>query len=88
MKCKLNDKCEFGDLCKSATRHDSLTVLGCSSYKAKEPMTNEEWLRSLNTEQLAEWLAQRDCDDLPIDATEVKEILKKEWLEWLKEKHE
>lgn len=56
MQCKLNDKCEFGDLCQQATRHDSITVLGCSSYKSKKPLTNEEWLKKANTEQLAEFL--------------------------------
>ena len=58
MKCKLSEKCEFGNLCKDATRHDSLTVLGCASFKTKKPMTNEEWLRQCTTEQLAEWMAK------------------------------
>lgn len=54
MKCKLSKKCEFGNLCKYATRHDSLTVLGCSSFKTKKPMTEQEYLQTCNTEQLAE----------------------------------
>lgn len=57
MKCKLSEKCEFGNLCKDATRHDSLTVLGCSSFKTKKPMTEQEYLQTCNTEQLAEYLA-------------------------------
>ena len=53
MKCKLSEKCEFGNLCKYATRHDSVNVLGCSSFKTKKPMTNEEWFESLTTEKKA-----------------------------------
>ena len=54
-----------------------------------KPMTNEEWIKSANTEQLAEWLARitnagyllalrmkYHCDD--VDAVR----------EWLKEKHD
>ena len=70
MKCKLSEKCEFGNLCKYATSHDSVTVLGCSSFKTKKPMTNEEWLRQCTTEQLAEWIAKQKCDgcnDEPYD---------------------
>ncbi len=82
MKCKLNDKCEFGDLCQSATRHDSITVLGCSSFKTKKPMTNEEHLKSCNTEQLAEFLALFDeCNDA------YREESKQGWIEWLKQPH-
>lgn len=58
MKCKLSEKCEFGNLCKDATRHDSLTVLGCSSFKTKEPMTNEQWLHTATTEQLADFIGK------------------------------
>ena len=87
MKCKLNDKCEFGDLCQSATRHDSLTVLGCSSFKTKKPMTNEEWMRSATFEELAgkiyAWHTKgyaRGKNGLPLNS--ITEIV-----EWLKEKH-
>ena len=59
-------------------------------------MTNEEYLRSCNTEQLAEWIAKQKCDgcnDEPYDdkhgtckycmAKKTEQIR-----EWLKEKHE
>ena len=59
MKCKLSDKCEFGNLCKDATRHDSLTVLGCSSFKTKKLMTNEEFLRSANVNDMARCIATK-----------------------------
>jgi len=85
MKCKLSEKCKFGNLCKDATRHDSLTVLGCSSFKAKEPMTNEEWLRQKSVEELAVFLAMVQLDEYekPIDSAYVNT-----WVLWLKEKHE
>ena len=87
MKCKLSEKCEFGNLCKDATRHDSLTVLGCSSFKTKEPMTNEEYLRSANVNDMARCIA-----------TKLLELAKHEYgiydvvdyatvFEWLKEIH-
>ena len=89
MKCKLSEKCEFGNLCKDATRHDSLTVLGCSSFKTKKPMTNEEWLcdyfnttfRAMPTREKAEVIAdfiqrleELNCNYLA-------------WVTWLKEVH-
>ena len=93
MKCKLSEKCEFGNLCKDATRHDSLTVLGCSSFKTKKPMTNEEYIRSCSTEELANFLEDvtSSCyhcgmtDDISQCAFQKHQCNIKEWL---KEKHE
>ena len=96
MKCKLSEKCEFGNLCKYATRHDSLTVtvLGCSSFKTKKPKTNEQWLHTATTEQLAEYLADV-CDGLLDDvwgndgntSCYYRETEKNYWVEWLKQPH-
>ena len=67
MKCKLSEKCEFGNLCKDATRHDSLTVLACSSFKTKKPMTEQEYLQSCDTEQLADLMSRMvGCSNCPI----------------------
>ena len=58
--------------------------------------TNEEWLHSLNTEQLAEWIADTINDvvyEMSIDAwagdvdRDNYWQRKSEWIEWLKEKH-
>jgi hypothetical protein len=54
------------------------------------PQTNEEYLHSLNTEQLAEWISKVTIDawfrqvnnELP------KPNGAKEWAEWLKQPHE
>lgn len=100
MKCKLNNKCEFGDLCQQATQHDSLTVLGCSSYKAKKPLTNEEYLRSCSTKELAEFLFEKACycsmcgDESQDTEEKIKSCpfgktvcFKSDWEKWLKEIH-
>ena len=47
----------------------------------KGEMTNEEWIKSLDTEQLAEWLVfKRKLLRIPETNYEV-------WIQWLKEKH-
>ena len=50
--------------------------------KSGEPMTNEEHLKSCNTEQLATFLAivQYDGTDLTLKKNHVEK-----WVEWLKE---
>ena len=98
MKCKLSEKCEFGNLCKYATRHDSLTVLGCSSFKAKKLMTNEEYIRSCSTEELAKLIYKIAVTDVLMDRFFTAEIVNaeivnehigiKEAETWLKEIHE
>ena len=57
MSCKLGDKCDNVFACNIL--RPNVELLGCNFYKPKKPMTNEEWLRSLNTEQLAEYLADK-----------------------------
>lgn len=60
-----------------------------------QDMTNEEWLKSMNTEQLAEWIAKQKCDgcnDEPYDdkhgTCKYCMAIKTEQIrEWLKEKH-
>ena len=94
MKCKLSEKCEFGNLCKDATRHDSLTVLGCSSFKTKKTMTEQEWLQTCTTEQLADVLWEQingafnsgyACCNLKQDKDYVGRY--KRFKEWLKQPH-
>ena len=96
MKCKLSEKCEFGNLCNDATRHDSLTVLGCSSFKTKEPMTEQEYLQTCNTEQLVHviHLMTTCCYVCGKDGVDYKRCYfhkkctgPKEIEEWLKQPH-
>ena len=61
MSCKLGDKCDNVFAC-NILRPDC-ELLGCNFYKPKKEQTNEEWLKSLNTEQLAEFLADK-CNEV------------------------
>ena len=56
----------------------------CGGTGIIKPLTNEEWRRICSAEEFAKWMAQYCCD---VNTRDVKEILKNEWLEWLKEKH-
>lgn len=85
MTCARQDRCKHGDGCFVASDYD---VARCTAFKSKV-QTNEEYLRSCNTEELAIFIANiwergyvsgeldfdRNCDT-------------KYWMEWLKEKHE
>ena len=56
----------------------------CKYY---QPMTNEEWLRQANTEQLAEWIATQCSNAVMENTYDVSKLRKKRyWEEWLKEK--
>lgn len=52
MTCKLSDKCDNVFACNIL--RPNVELLGCNFYRPKKPMTNEEHLKSCNTEQLAE----------------------------------
>ena len=54
MTCKLKAFCKQGETCVA---HEGYDIWKCTGFKEKGAMTNEEWLHTLNTEQLAEWLA-------------------------------
>ena len=83
-KCGSAKQCQFGDMCKP--KYD---IGGCSHYKNKKPQTNEEWLHSLNTEQLAEWIkGHMNCNFCPMrlkceDMRDCMEHIKA----WLKQPH-
>ena len=57
------------------------------------PMTNEEYIHSLNTEQLAEWIEKMiDCDYCPAKKLCEKQLCKKQPCKkqiemWLKQPH-
>ena len=87
MNSKLSEKCEFGNLCKDATRHDSLTVLGCSSFKTKKPMTEQEYLQSCNTEQLADVIADFYLLGYTHGHNQMDITSRTKWVEWLKQPH-
>ena len=60
-------KCKFYSICGGRLNE---TVENCVRFKSVE-QTNEEWLRTLNTEQLAEFISKIDMpfmDKAPKDA--------------------
>lgn len=81
MTCERMKKCANGDYCNY---HVGFLVSGCMNFKEKKPLTNEEWRKTCSEEEFAEWMAQYCCD---VNTSDVREILKNEWLAWLKQPH-
>lgn len=84
MTCTKQEICIHEEYCQ---RHIGQNFDGCILFSRHlfsrngKPMTNEEWLHTLNTEQLAEWLTfKRKLIRIPETNYEA-------WLRWLKEKH-
>ena len=56
----------------------------CGTGKAvSEPLTNEEWLKSLNTQELAKWIRRKTHGN-----DEYNEEVESAWEGWLKEVHD
>lgn len=51
------------------------------------PMTNEEWLHTLTTEQLARWMAEEKMCRCYFIFPSMEEAIQ-DAMEWLKEKHD
>ena len=85
MSCKLSDKCDNVFACN--VLRPEVELLGCNFYKPKKPMNNEEWLRSMNTEQLAEVLYRFYRDGRNDELQRYVSINKKSFIEWLKQPH-
>jgi len=88
----LCDRCIHALNCPAKAEHGG--AIRCSAYKPQE-MTNEDWLRSLNTEQLAEVLlsirnACWECGDYGKPKCPFGEcvFLNDDVIKWLKEKHD
>ena len=82
IKC---DDCKFVDDCVDYGWQE------CKKFtqKASEPMTNEEYIKSLNTEQFADKLTDFSFWLVPTIPTEDKrEQVRKRIENWLKEKHD
>lgn len=89
MICKYCNGTGTSNICVNGTFKPCSACNGTGIEEEPQEQTNEEWLKSCNTEQLAEWLARitnagyllalrmkYHCDD--VDAVR----------EWLKEKHQ
>ena len=92
MTCKLKERCKQGETCVA---HDGYDIWRCTAFKDKgEPMTNEEWLRTLNTEQLAEYMLNVWMDgafnvnaEFGLNEAQIEQH-KGYIVEWLKQPHQ
>lgn len=84
MTCKWKVFCKQGDTCVA---HEGYDVLKCTAFKDKEePLTNEEYIRTCSTEDLAALIYQdrwTQSDGWYEQTGHTVEDVKK----WLKEKH-
>lgn len=81
--CEKYEKCNLPWKCSD-------TMQGCSAYHKEQ--TNEEWLKSMTTEKLAEWIYRamfyKSCQKDVEDGAYLNMMTKKDYIEnWLKEKH-
>ena len=84
MTCKRSKQCDNADLCRFA-QSDDYNLLGGSCFTLKGPQTNEEWLRSASTEELAYIL--RDTYLLGYTHGHNGADIHGGWSEWLKQLH-
>ena len=75
--------CEY----KCSLSHIDICTLG-SPCPHQKPLTNEEYIRSCSTEELAEVLLEIYKDGINDYKTDWWEDSKEDWMEGLKEKHE
>lgn len=81
---KLCNTCEYLRYCARS----GIEEVGCDRYK-RDTTTNEEWLQTANTEQLAKWLADNsrfiyECGEKKITP---KTMYEEDWEWWLKQPH-
>ena len=91
MTCERIEKCANGEYCNY---HVGFQLPSCMNFKQKQEQTNEEWLRSASTEELAEWVSDivYECSDKMVQedgygcaVCNLHWCSKQDVLEWLKE---
>lgn len=85
MTCKLKVFCKQGETCVA---HEGYDIWRCTGFKDKGvPMTNEEYIKSLETERLAEhlWRSKKSYWSPHLEDTDKMEIEDVLW--WLKQPH-
>ena len=96
MTCKWKVFCKQGDTCVA---HEGYDVWKCTAFKDKEePLTNEEYIRSCSTKELAKLIYKIAVTDVLMDRFFTAEVVNAEIVDvdsgikeaetWLKEKHE
>ena len=96
MACKRSEQCEHADICKYA-KSNAYDILGGSCYRPKKPQTNEEYIRTCSTEELAKLIYKIAVTDVLMDRFFTAEVVNAEIVDvdsgikeaetWLKEKH-
>ena len=87
MVCKRQEQCVFGEKC---SYHVGSVLPKCSIFEQKPPIkqTEQEYLQTCNTEQLAEWIVRIvDCEFCPVKKPCKKQPCKKQIEMWLKQPH-
>jgi len=82
MACKRSEQCEHADICQYA-KSNAYDILGGSCYRPKKPQTNEEYLRSCTTEQLAECITNISFNT----GYDSYNVVYRKMVEWLKQPH-
>ena len=96
MKCPKFNKCGETEFCEM--RMGNECMLGSPCTYQKEPLTNEEYIRSCSTEELAKLIYKIAVTDVLMDRFFTAEMVNAEIVDeqsgvkeaeaWLKEKHE
>ena len=78
--------CDHKAYCRGG---NDIYTMGCSRYIKAKPMTNEEYLKSCTTEQLAEWISSVVQKAISIKENNGIVMLESAiwWDEWLKQPH-
>ena len=76
MVCKRQEQCKFGKMCGWAKDEETL-LTECVEFIERVPLTNEEYIKSCTTEQLAEFLSKvGELDEAPIPCGDLMECSK------------
>lgn len=79
---KLCNTCEYLKFCARS----GIETVGCDRYK-RDTTTNEEWLRSATTEQLADVIADFYLLGFTHGHNQMDITSRTKWTEWLKQPH-
>ena len=84
--CESVNECANGELCAMLKNSVGLTLVGCSHFKPKQPMTNFDRITA-SAETLAEFMKDNmDCPACPIMGCSHNIFdCKDSWLKWLKQ---
>ena len=86
MTCKRSEQCDHADICRFA-KSDDYHLLGGSCFEPKDPQTNEEYLRTVNVDDMATMIATKLLELARNEYGMCDVVDRKIVLEWLKQPH-